>query len=74
MKLIFGSISKENLFLDDDFSRDGSGVLVGNPVGSRILPGKVAGRLPLTVPVSSTCTRLGSILTISGERDAPRWL
>jgi hypothetical protein len=23
---------------------------------------------------SSTCTRLGSTLTISGERDAPRWL
>jgi hypothetical protein len=23
---------------------------------------------------SSTCTRFGSTLTISGERDAPRWL
>ena len=28
---------------------------------------------PRTV-CSSTCTRLGSTLTISGERDAPRWL
>src|SRR5437660_5321455 len=29
----------------------GTAVLVGNPVGSGILPGKVAGRLPSTGPV-----------------------
>src|SRR5205809_7124613 len=44
-------------------------------LGSGIISrsGEVAA-LPFHRACSSTCTRFGSSLTISGERDAPRWL